>query len=211
MSSIKIENKGYTLIELVVSLGLTTIVMLAIGTTYSVYSKMSLKQERLVDINQTIRYAVFLMERDFVMAGYDTNPDFAPDFGIITAQQNNFSFNAMGMGTINYFFDDPDLDGEGNLVRGVDGTNSIVAQNVQGLEFQYILEDGGTALQVNANDFMDVVGVNISILIRSDIEVKNHVDRLIYSSVSGNNWNSPYLDGFQRKLITTSVFCRNLD
>lgn len=70
-SNIIHKQDGFTLIELVVALGLGVIV---IGAVYSGYTKQQAAdetQKQLVEMQQNLRAALFFMEKRIRMAGYD--------------------------------------------------------------------------------------------------------------------------------------------
>jgi type IV pilus assembly protein PilW len=67
------NNKGYTIVELLVAMALAGAVMAAVYTAYDSQQKGYLLNEQIVDAQQNLRAAMFLMERDLRMAGYDPN------------------------------------------------------------------------------------------------------------------------------------------
>jgi type IV pilus assembly protein PilW len=84
MIRIKNDQKGFSLVELMVVMAISAIVM---GGMYAVYNsqlKANVTQQAVVEMQQSLRTALYLMQRDIRMAGYDPYdmPD-KDDLGIV--------------------------------------------------------------------------------------------------------------------------------
>lgn len=66
-----IHRPGFTLIELVIAMAISTIVMAAIYSAYVTNSRINTAQESVVEMQQNIRAALGPLTRDIRMAGYD--------------------------------------------------------------------------------------------------------------------------------------------
>ncbi len=90
MKKISNSSKGFTLIELMVALAVTSILLAGIYTTYITQLKSHLTQQLIVEMQQNLRAAMFIIERDIRMAGYD--PSRNAGAGILTMLGNSFEF-----------------------------------------------------------------------------------------------------------------------
>jgi prepilin-type N-terminal cleavage/methylation domain-containing protein len=86
-----VNNHGFTLIELLVYVGIFGVVLGSIFTAYQGQLRAHVVQREVVDMQQNIRAALYLMDREIKMAGY--NPLGAPDIGIITAEPHQLVFS----------------------------------------------------------------------------------------------------------------------
>ncbi len=92
--------------------------------------------------------------------------------------------------------------------------NVAIAGNIEEMEFFYTLNDGtqpapGTVLA----DPDDIRAVGISLLVRTERETttaeRSYYSSRVYTTLGGQNWG-PYNDGRQRRLLCTTVQCRNM-
>src|SRR3989339_279506 len=83
MSSIREREMGFTLVELLVSMAIAGIVMASIYSSYYSQQKAYVIQEQVAGMQQNLRAAMYHLERDIRMAGYD--PTGKAGSGIITA------------------------------------------------------------------------------------------------------------------------------
>ena len=65
------ENKGFTLIEILVALAVSGLVLAGIYQTYLAQQKSYIVQGEIAKMQQNIRAAMFLMVRELRMAGFD--------------------------------------------------------------------------------------------------------------------------------------------
>jgi type IV pilus assembly protein PilW len=64
------EREGFTLIELLVALGLSSIVLLAIGTGFSISNRSYVAQDQIAYTEQSLRSALEIMGFELRIAGY---------------------------------------------------------------------------------------------------------------------------------------------
>jgi len=64
-------SKGYTLIEVVVALGLSLLTLSAVYSLYVTELKAQIVRENMLDMHQQARVVVDLVSREILMAGYD--------------------------------------------------------------------------------------------------------------------------------------------
>jgi type IV pilus assembly protein PilW len=88
------HKNGFTLIELLIAMVISSFVMAAIYATYNAQLKSHVTQQIVVEMHQNARAAMFMLERELRMAGY--NPlgidDPATKPSITTAQINAIAF-----------------------------------------------------------------------------------------------------------------------
>ena len=224
------KNSGFTLVELLIAVALASFVSIALVTSFTAFTRAQTVQDNIIGLQQNVRAALYFMGREFRMAGYNgPNPD-ATDARIINANSNYFSFSILadndatdndGDGntdevgeTSQFIYEHYDSDGDGNndaIGRTVDsGTRAPVAEEIEELEFIYVVENGGTrSFNANPAALDKIVGVMISILartVRSDPDFDNSQT---FTTPLATSWG-PYTDGRRRRLTQTAIWFRNL-
>ncbi len=232
------KKNGFTLIEVMIAMAIFGIVMTGIYQTYYFQQKSYLKQEQVVELQQSLRAGLYFLSIDIKMAGYD--PDGEADATITTANIARLDFQvdenasgAIGDGpkeTVQYALtNDNDTDGiaDGfpcNLGRQYNGAGGFqpVCDNVEALEFCYVLDNGTATLAPPDADRMSRIrSVFISMLVRSANPVKDYTNNTVYTQASNDNnltpgltdrppaWG-PFNDSFKRRLTVTKINCRNM-
>lgn len=84
------HKNGFTLIELLIAMVISSFVMAAIYATYNAQLKSHVTQQIVVEMHQNARAAMFMLERELRLAGYDPLGNGVP--GITTAQINAITF-----------------------------------------------------------------------------------------------------------------------
>jgi type IV pilus assembly protein PilW len=151
------NNKGFTLTELLVVLVIGSIVLAGAYGSYVSQQKAYLTTESVSSLQQNLRAALFFIEKDLRMAGF--NPDKDVDFGFISISANSFTFTKdTGSGntdndengvldageTVNY-----DVDSN-NLRRNVGSGPLPIAENITAMTLQYFdLNNIATAVPAN--------------------------------------------------------------
>lgn len=120
---IKINNGGnqggFSLIELMVALAISGAVLTGIYGAYHDQLRTSVTQQRVVDMNQNVRTAMLVIERDLHMGGANPTGD-APS-GIIAAEANRLRLAMDHGGSANDAIDDGlDNDLDGIIDEGID-------------------------------------------------------------------------------------------
>ncbi len=172
------KRAGFTLIELMIAMAIAAVVLAGVYMSYLSQQKSYVIQDQVSAMQQNLRAAMDMMERDIRMAGLDpTNGMGAGNFGI-TSVANNAAGNASLQFT-------EDLNGSGVSVVGgvtvvdnneditftlqaVAGTGTfdlvridlngtgVVANNMQALAFAYAYDSSNPADGVL--DFVDING-----------------------------------------------------
>ena len=217
MKAISNTSKGYTLIELMVALAATSILAACIYATYITQLKSHITQRQIVEMQQNLRAAMQLIEREVRMAGYD--PLRTAGAGVTTMLGNSFEFNMDLM-------EDGDLldsnervhyaletDAAGNQFLGRDDFSGLnlqpVAENIDALNFVY-LDNTATP----TTDPLRVRSIQVTIVARSGRVVPVLFNRQTDSRTYRNQQNQIILpaqnDNFRRMIITSEIKCRNL-
>jgi type IV pilus assembly protein PilW len=221
MSSIKSEQ-GFTLVELLVAIAVSGVVLTGICSTFYSQHTSYLNQEQIVSMQQNLRAAMYMMERDIRMAGHDSNGDAGA--GILNANAASIRIaqdltNNAGTGMpdgdvgepgedITYSVQDGDGDGDTDLVR-IDHNGAgiqMIAGDIDALNFVY-LNQNGVITTVPA----DIRSVQISVLARTGNASRGYLNKTVYHNQRGQTIFIPVSgDQHRRRLLTAEVKCRNL-
>ena len=132
------HEKGFTLVELLVAMVIGLVVMSAIYATYLSQIRSSEAMEEVSTVQQNLRVAMYRLERDIRMVGYD--PVRKGDFGFTDTTQAD---------TVSLTYDDDEdgiLDANENITyqlagtslqRVVGGSTQTIAQNISGVTLFY--------------------------------------------------------------------------
>jgi type IV pilus assembly protein PilW len=85
-----IKSRGFTLVELLVAMAVSSIILGLIYATYQAQLRSQLTQQQVVEMQQNARAAMFAMEREFRLAGYD--PTDSGVAQITSAQTGSITF-----------------------------------------------------------------------------------------------------------------------
>ena len=109
--SLKNNLRGFTLVEMVLALAISTIVLAAIYSVFIIANKNFTTQNVAANVQQNLRSAIGLMARDIRLAGLD--PSASDNFGIAYAAQTKIRFtvdsDSVGAG-FNGIVDEADLE-----------------------------------------------------------------------------------------------------
>jgi type IV pilus assembly protein PilW len=208
-----VNHLGFTLIELLIAMAITTIVAAGIFSTYQNQQKAYLAQKQVVEMQQTLRMAIYIMTSEIRMAGYDTEGTngaeivsagdgssgsplqftFVADDDSIDNDGDSTVDEAGELKTIAYDLYDGYSDGDSDIGRAVGaGNRQPIAENIARLEFAYSDEDGIVMpLPIAALDLPKIRSVQIAIEATIDSNATNYFQ--------GNN-----------RILTTTIKCRNL-
>ncbi len=145
-----ISNQGFTLIELLIAMVVSVIVMAGVYSAYHSQQTSYVVQEQVAGMQQNLRGALAIMDRDIRMAGYD--PGKTGAFGI-----TDITLDAGGNWTLQFEadFDEDDIlgadetftssviddgnDGDLDLARDDGGGAQLLAENIEwvGLAYAY--------------------------------------------------------------------------
>ena len=218
--------KGFTIVELLIAMAMSTIAMTAIYSTYQSQQKTYIVETQVAAMQQNLRAAMFFMERDLRMAGCD--PKGTAGAGIVTADASTirFTMDLNGTGTdgipdgdttdtnedITYLL--ADSDGDGNmdeLYRNnvSTGSTNLIAENIEALNFVY-LNASSTPLTTPVSSPSDIRSVQVTVVARTGRGDMGYTNSTSYTNRQGTEILSPQNDNYRRTLLTTSIKCRNL-
>ncbi|MEW6669606.1 MAG: prepilin-type N-terminal cleavage/methylation domain-containing protein [Thermodesulfobacteriota bacterium] len=213
------RERGFTLIELLIAMAITGIVMGAVYSTYYSQQKSYVAQEQIAEAQQNLRAALYYLEREIRMAGYD--PTGQANAGLVTTNANTIRFtmdltNNAGTGGPDGDTGDTNEDvtyslytsgGVQMLGRKSPSTaaNVPVASNIDALDFVY-LDDNGA---VTAN-LANMRAVQITVVARTSRRDPGYQDTTVYRNQQGTAIYTAAGDAYRRRVLSAQVRCRNL-
>lgn len=229
-------SQGFTLVELMVALLLSVFVVFSVYTVFRGQQKVQLAQTEVVETQQNLRAVMDLLARDIRMAGYNPTGDAVAGISeakkgriTITKDTSDDSTGCPNVPdgsisdtkceeTVTYGFsdtDDANKDGipdsgepetfrRANTVSAGSPVLQPIADLIQAVEFVYLDSEGEVTTTLS-----DIMSVQISILARSEKPDHTYTDSKDYKTASGTTW-SAYDDNYRRRLLTQTVYCRNL-
>ncbi|MBF0413768.1 MAG: prepilin-type N-terminal cleavage/methylation domain-containing protein [Desulfamplus sp.] len=133
---IYIGKKGFTLVELMVAMTISSIVGILMVSAYQVQVRSKNTQEELTDMNQTVRSAFETMNDEIRMAGLD--PLSTANAGIMTATPGEISFSFDIKDNAGTNAPDGDVNDPGEIIRyrltndaDNDGVNDDIKSGVE--------------------------------------------------------------------------------
>jgi type IV pilus assembly protein PilW len=229
------SRSGFTLIELMVAMFISTVVIGLIVATLFSQQKNHVTQDALVDMQQSMRAAFEVMGSDLKMAGYDPTGNAGATFLVADRSELQLQMDLNGDGDftnigppvtpdtgelIRYALtNDADRDGVADgtpcdLGRELDGSGlQVLAENIDSLNFVYF-DRNGTVLPTPVADRSQISSVQVTIIARSGRTVPvlfiRHHDTTVYHNRQGATVLSAPNDDFRRFAIMHEFKCRNL-
>ena len=193
---------GFTLIELLITMLVSSVVMAAIYSVYQSQTKSHRTQQFVVEMQQNMRAAMFLLEREIRMAGYSA-ADPASNGGFVL-NFNSFGPPHSGSGAVNdanniaFTVDNDDSGaietattfeliayrrdaGNNTLERwdAVSGQWQVAAEKITNLTFSYHGADGSQmAFPLTAGDLPNIRSVELAIAATSGDRTMNLTNKI---------------------------------
>ena len=156
-ASIKFRNlEGFTLVELMVSMGIGMVILAAVTTTFMSQTRIYNAQEQINEMQQNARGALDILSRELKMAGYKPNGGgfngvtYSTTQLMVQADLNSdgaISTSSTANEQITYAFDSANE----QITRAVgSGSAQILAEHISAFTFNY-LDSAGAATTVSAN------------------------------------------------------------
>jgi len=215
MKLVMTGNRGFTLIELMITLAISSIIMTGIYTIYNAQSTARKNQQIVVDMMQNLRAGIYYMEREIRVAGFD--PSGTANAGITIANLSNIQFtldnNQDGNLTSGGGIDtDEQISYRllNNALQRQEGANAFVtlANNIDALQFFYF------ANGVQTTNINNIDTVQIAMVARGESFERGYSNNSVYSVTLIDGTTAQVMpaqgDNVRRTLMTTSVRCRNL-
>lgn len=230
------NQNGFTLAEVMIVMVISSIIMGAVFTIYLVHQRSYVEQDDLADIQQNLRGALAVMTPEIRQAGCNPTRSagigivqatssifhFTSDVGGDPINENQADGDVddaneditLGFSAANDANGNGIADGGGadwstpvSLGRDTGGGFQSIAENIEAVEFNYILEGGAVSLApANPNDIRTV---QVSILGRAANPSQDFQHNQTYTTASGAVWNPPQ-DNFRRRLVIVNIQCRNM-
>jgi type IV pilus assembly protein PilW len=127
----KINKKGFTAVEMLVSLAILSITLGSIYSLYMSFIRTCTKEGVKINVQQGVRSSLDMMIRDIRLAGLD--PTGTDDFGIVAVTPRRIQFTA-----------DRDRDGE---LDDADATDGIIDDS--DMEFMAYEYDGNSSVRMS--------------------------------------------------------------
>jgi type IV pilus assembly protein PilW len=214
------EEKGFTLVELLVAVFVAGIVMAGVYSAYYSQQKTYAAQEQVAEMQQNLRAAMYFMAKEIRMAG--CNPTGGADtagFQGVGTNSVRFTMDIRGQaatdppdGTttnanedITYALADLDGDGITDLMRDTGGGNELLAEHIDALNFVYLdVNESVTA------DRLSVRSVEITLVARTGRPDPGYTDTTAYKNMRGTTVLAAQNDNFRRRASSTHIRCRNM-
>lgn len=194
------HSDGFTLIEILITMAISSIVMVAVYQTFSAQQKSYVIQEETANMQQGIRASMLLLSNDIRMAGYDSQlsgnfsiTDIRPrdinnavDVGItgksaIQMTEDLDDDGTVGAGeTIQYSVYDFGGDGNLDLARDSGSGRRLLAENVRGFGMAYAFDN-----DFDGNLDTYTIGGNQHIIWAVDSDGDNDLDTNLDTNLDG--------------------------
>ncbi len=209
---------GFSLVEVLVALAISSVVAWAILNLQINQSKSATVQAEIVAMQHGLRGSMTLVNRELKKAGF--NPDNQAAVGINTANQILLYYTYYGETTpptpramvhAAFCFANNTLrfsEGNSNAV-GIHPTHGHrdVMADIEAVEFHYQLADGSWTLTPATPANIRVI--EVTLLGRTRTADPNYKNTTVYKTPSGANWG-PFNDGFRRQMLTTTIALWNM-
>ena len=145
------KSKGFTLIEILITLLISSVVMIAAYQTFDSQQKSYLIQENVATMQQGLRASMLLLTNDIRMAGYDSQ--LSDNFGItdITPRDINNNVDAGNTGKSGIEIT-ADLDDDGQISTG---------ERIHYSVYDFVAGDGNLDLARNSGNGRRLLAENI--------------------------------------------------
>jgi type IV pilus assembly protein PilW len=198
----KINKKGFTAIELLISLAIMSIALSSIYSMYMSFIRTCTKEGAKIRVQQGVRSGLDMMIRDIRLAGLD--PEGTGDFGITAVTSQRIQFTA-----------DRDMDGE---LDDADSTDGIDAPDMEHMAYEY---DGTGKLKMflyKANgdpETDEIMAENVTDLtftyFDSNDDTTSNLDEIRTVNIQMTIQKSSGQDGQVSRTLVKRVKCRNLE
>ncbi len=219
------DNYGFTIVELLIAMTITIVLSLGVFSAYQNQQIAQRAQQEVVEMQQNLRAALYIMTNEIRMAGYDPNDTYGA--GIINAGDGSSDTNRLIFNFI------ADTDGVDNSDRDTDGddTNGMVDSGDGNVDeagelkyVEYYLYDSSNDTDTAVDDLgrrngarLDRIAGNIQnlqfvYLDENGAATANIPDiRSIQITITaGPEQANQYNTNIQSRTLTSIVKCRNL-
>ena len=222
MMNIKKYDKGFSLIELIIAMAISTAVLSGIIAVFHKQVVSHNTERLMVAMQQNVRAAASFMERDIRMARYD--PRGFSGAAILVANEGQLSYqtdrNENGIidadETITYALNGDELV-RGDVLPFVAAAAPQVARNIDALNFDYFDANGNSISDKSVTPWVvplnQIASIQVSIVARAGNTIMGGSARVTdvtqYRNRSEDIIFGPANDVFRRMQVTTDIDCRN--
>ena len=222
------NQKGLTLIEILIALAISAFVMAGIYSTFNSQYKSYMIQERIVAMQQNLRAGFYQLERNIRLAGFDPtgnagagieyDPNFQPSSKKETLTANNsitVSFDLNKDGDINddnerisfYLYKSATTKTINLGMKRQNTTQYVrpIAENIDAINFIYLGADG-----TPVSNIKDTKSVQIAIVARTEKNETGFINNKSYFNMQGTPFYTASGDKKRRRLFTSQIQCKNL-
>lgn len=204
-------NGGFSLVELLVVMAMTGMVMTVVYSMFLTQNKSFTVQEQVAAMQQNLRAAMEMMEKEIRLAGYDPSGNANPAIQTATSTMFQFQWDenedetitTTGDEQITYALSGTDL----RRGSGTGPTYQMIAENIETLDFVYL--DANNAVTTALSE---ICGIELTLIARAAREDFDYTDGNVYTNLQGteilNKSGSP--DHYRRQMLTARIKCRNL-
>ncbi len=219
------NNKcGFTLVELLMTMVISTFITAALYSAYKVQQKHATAQEQVTDMQQSIRVGMNMVVSELRNAGFDPTgkakagiTEIAGNAIIFTSDFNENGFTNKDCDNGENIGYELHADADGVAVLGrysrnslptlnedntIDTSNTLV-ENIEQIEFLYLDEAG-----VSTATLKEIRSIQVSMLAKARYPDQSFTNTMTYQAASGAVWDPPD-DNFRRRLLITTVRIRN--
>lgn len=190
---IRLDKKGFSLIEIMVAIAIMSILSIAMMKTYTGFTRVYTTQEVAAGVQQDLRAALNIMTQDIRMAGFD--PMESDNFGVEVATATNIRFTS-----------DTDMDGVVDVSNFERITYNLNAGTNQ---LQQILYEG------TASESTQPVVDNVTNVAFTYLDEDNNITATLADTrtvtISMTIAEPAGRGGTVSRTLSTRVRCRNLD
>lgn len=203
--NMKIDKKGFTAVELLISLAIMSMTLGSVYSLYMSFIRTCTKESVKIKLQQNVRSSLDMMIRDIRLAGLD--PEATGEFGIIAATPQRIKFTA-----------DRDMDGELDIPNAADG---IDLSDLEYMEYEFDDSNGivrmslykppdGTTKELSDTLVENVTGLTFSYFTSNDVTTSN-LDDIRTVGIEMTIKKISARDGPVSRTLIKRVICRNLD
>ena len=214
------REEGFTIIELMVASALSLVVMGGIYSVYRSQQKSYVVREQVTVMQQNLRAGMVVLTSDIRMAGY-VHPNIT--LGGNPGISSESTYTKLKFTLLKNKYDDPDptvasnsdietiiysVNGNNELIRDIDGSEQVIAINIDWLDFEY-LDIDGSVVDPSTNP-TDIKSIQVTMIARTGKGDRDYTDTNTYKNQKETRSYGPPDDNFRRRTLTRQIKCRNL-
>jgi type IV pilus assembly protein PilW len=203
--NMKIDKKGFTAVELLISLAIMSMTLGSIYSLYMSFIRTCTKESVKIKLQQNVRSSLDMMIRDIRLAGLD--PEGTGEFGIIAVTPQSIKFTA-----------DRDMDGELDIPIP-DDADGIDIPDLEYMGYEFDDSNGIVRMSLYKPDgskemsdilVENVTGLTFSYFTSNDVTTSN-LDDIRTVGIEMTIRKTSARDGPVSRTLIKRVICRNLD